>query len=100
VRFTPAGGRPATGTIEPDGSFQLTTFEPGDGVVIGTHTVTVHSTDELSPTLFRWNVPKKYQQAATSGLTQTIDGPSDSVSIELTWGGEKGPILENIMRGE
>jgi hypothetical protein len=100
VRFTPAQGRPATGAIGLDGHFRLTTFEPDDGVVPGVHTITIHSTDELSPTQFRWNVPKKYQQTRTSGLSQTIDVPTDSIVIELTWGGEKGPIIENVMRGE
>jgi hypothetical protein len=100
VRFTPADGRPATGELGPDGSFRLTTFEPDDGAVVGTHTVTIHSTEELSPTQLRWNVPKKYQLSGTSGLTQKIDRPTDSLTIELTWGGEKGPIIEFVNRGE
>jgi hypothetical protein len=100
VRFTPADGRPATGELGPDGSFRLTTFEPGDGAVVGMHTVTIHSTEELSPTQFRWNVPKKYQATSTSGLSEKIDGPTDSLTIELTWGGEKGPIVEFLNRGE
>jgi hypothetical protein len=100
VRFTPADGRPATGELGPDGSFRLTTFDLADGAVVGTHTVTIHSTEELSPTQLRWNVPKKYQMAGTSGLTQKIDGPTDSLTIELTWGGEKGPIVEFVNRGE
>jgi hypothetical protein len=100
VRFVPPEGRAATGTIGPDGRFRLTTFDPEDGVVCGTHTVTIHSTEELGPTTLRWNVPKKYQLADTSGVKQKIEGPTDAVQIELTWAGEKGPIIENFVRGE
>jgi hypothetical protein len=34
-------GRPAFGVLQPDGSFELGTYEPGDGAVIGEHWVTV-----------------------------------------------------------
>lgn len=33
-------GRPARGTIRPDGTFVLSTYEFGDGAIIGKHTVT------------------------------------------------------------
>jgi hypothetical protein len=33
--------RPAVGTTDSSGNFQLTTFEPNDGAVVGTHVVTV-----------------------------------------------------------
>lgn len=96
VRFMPEHGRPATGALRSDGSFTLGTFEQDDGVVPGAHAVTIHASEEISNTLRRWNAPKKYQSEDTSGLAQTIDGPTDSVVIELTWGGQKGPILETI----
>jgi hypothetical protein len=95
VRFTPEQGRQATGEIQRDGSFTLTTFDPNDGVVTGTHVVTVHAREDLGGTKVRWNTPKKYNDAAQSGLTQKIDGPTDSLVIELTWGGKPGPIVEN-----
>src|SRR4051794_29291174 len=49
VVFTPAGdsqssaARVATGQIESDGSYTLTTFDTGDGAVLGQHVVTVES---------------------------------------------------------
>jgi len=33
-------GRPATGEIQGDGSFVLSTYQPGDGAVVGKHRVT------------------------------------------------------------
>jgi hypothetical protein len=32
-------GKPATGTVQPDGTFTLGTYKPGDGAVIGRHRV-------------------------------------------------------------
>lgn len=87
VRLLPENGRPATGEIGPDGRFTLTTFEDGDGAVLGTHDVIVLANEQLSETTRRWHAPKKYTNAATSGLTQTIDGPTDSLVINLTWDG-------------
>src|SRR5215475_82944 len=49
VMFTPVAGsasdsaRIATGQIESDGSYSLTTFDTGDGAVLGQHLVTVES---------------------------------------------------------
>lgn len=100
VRFTPADGRPATGELGPDGSFTLTTFESGDGAAPGTHAVTVHPAEQLSSDRMRWHAPKKYQSVKTSEISRTIDGPTDAIVIELTWGGEKGPFVEQMLWGE
>jgi len=101
VRFTPAeGGRPATGELDAGGAFKLTTFEPEDGAAPGSHVVTIHAAEQLSGDRVRWHVPKKYQDAATYGLTQAIDGPTDSVLIELSWSGQKGPFVEKSLWGE
>ena len=34
-------GKPALGTLQPDGSYTLTTYDDGDGAVVGQHWVTV-----------------------------------------------------------
>jgi hypothetical protein len=96
IRFTPEGGRPSSGTIDADGRFTLTTYDPSDGCTLGKHRVSVVSVDQLSSTTRRWNAPKAYASPDSSGLTETIDGPVDSVKIELTWGNEKGPFVEKM----
>jgi hypothetical protein len=72
------------------------TFEPGDGCVPGTHEVTIHSTDQLSSSQLRWNVPKIYQSSSTSDIKVSIDAPKDDLEIQLTWGGQPGPMIEAI----
>lgn len=41
-----AGGRPAVGTVGPDGTFVLTTYETGDGAIVGKHRVEYAASDE------------------------------------------------------
>jgi hypothetical protein len=41
VTFLAKNGRPATAETDSEGRFQLTTFEPGDGAVLGEHIVTI-----------------------------------------------------------
>ena len=96
VRFTPEGGRPSSGTIDGEGRFTLTTYDAGDGCTLGKHRVSVVSVDQLSSTTRRWNAPKSYASPDSSGISQTIDGPTDSVKIELTWGTDKGPFVEKM----
>lgn len=84
VRVIPADARPAYGEIGPDGRFSLSTFDPNDGCVIGTHRVTVSAFDQSGG---RWLAPKRYRDLPTSDLTATIDGPMDTLEIKLTWAG-------------
>jgi hypothetical protein len=97
IRFVPAeGGRLATGQIEKDGSFTLTAYKLNDGCVPGTHRVAVYSVEEVNDTMGRWYVPRKYSVANSSGLKYTITEPTDSLKVELTWGGVKGPVVERL----
>lgn len=89
VQVAPAGFRPAIGTIGPDGRFTLTTLEPNDGCVLGTHPVAVIAHQTLSPTKERWHAPRVYAATDTSNLTVTITGPTNDLKIELTWAGGK-----------
>ena len=93
VRFVPTGARASGGEVDGSGRFSLTCFEPGDGAVLGTHRVEVMTRERLTETKSLWHAPKKYADFKSSGLTQEIDGPSDSVEIHLSWEGGK-PFVE------
>jgi hypothetical protein len=43
-------GRPAAGPVEADGRYSLSTYEPGDGAVVGKHRVVVLPPGEISVT--------------------------------------------------
>ncbi len=90
VRLVPAGSRPATGEIGPDGRFALGTFAAADGCVLGTHGVEVigplpaggeTAAAVPAPAVA---VPARYRAAETSGLTITITGPASDLAIALT----------------
>jgi hypothetical protein len=93
IRFIPSNARPSGGKIDRYGRFALSCFEDNDGAVPGLHKVAVVSCEPLSETEVIWHLPKKYGECATSGLEQRIDGPTDSVVINLTWDGGE-PFLE------
>jgi hypothetical protein len=100
VRYLPkdgaVGAREATGRIQPDGSFMMTTQQSDDGVLVGDYDITVsaYSTAELTreqsesgqhaagPKLL---VPNRYLKPDTSGLHDKVDsGHSGSKKLELT----------------
>jgi hypothetical protein len=94
VVFTPANGRPATGTTDAEGKFSLSTFAADDGAVPGEHTVTIAEgpTDTPPPmpgmpgygeTKSRF--PARYSDPAKSGLTATVkEGEANQFKFELT----------------
>ena len=95
VQVAPQGYRPATARIGSDGRFTLTTHNHDDGVVLGTHPVAVVATETLGPGGQRWHAPREYAAIETSGLTVTINGPTNDLKIELTWNGGK-PFVEKF----
>lgn len=99
LRLIPGNTRPAGGRIGPDGRFQLGCFEKQDGAPLGTHKVAVIAQEVLDSRRMRWQAPKKYIDPETSGLTTTITGPTDSLTIELSWAGGK-PFVESVGAGE
>ena len=77
-----------TGKVAQDGSFQLTTYEEGDGAPPGEYAVTVewrklvNQAGDFSagPNV----IPPKYSQPQTSPLTVTInESPNDLPAIEI-----------------
>lgn len=95
IRLMPEGARAASAQIGPDGRFTLKTFEDGDGVVPGTHPVMILAAEQVGSNSQKWHAPKKYADPATSGLTAKVDGPTDALRIELSWGGGK-PFVETV----
>jgi hypothetical protein len=98
LQFLPQNGqgRPSSASIRPDGTFSVCTFDERDGCPLGTFDVLINATENLNDTQLRYNVPKKYGDRRTSGITKTIEGPTDSMLIELTWDGTPGPIVERV----
>jgi hypothetical protein len=79
-------GRQATGPIQPDGSFVLTTQQGGDGAMHGAYDVVIYedtapageysTREEYEAAMKRKRaskVPQKYSSQHTSGLSDTVD---------------------------
>ncbi|MGC4005447.1 MAG: hypothetical protein QM811_20925 [Pirellulales bacterium] len=49
ITFRSEQGHIAKGMIRPDGSFDLETYSPGDGAVVGKHTVSVVCSTDQDP---------------------------------------------------
>jgi hypothetical protein len=95
VRFVPRNGRPAGGRLDEQGRFTLSSYGVNDGIVLGEHRVEVDGSESLSATKRKWHAPKKYFRYRTSGLTQEITGPTDSLVINISWNGGK-PFVETV----
>jgi hypothetical protein len=92
VTFQPDNGRPATGEIQPDGTFSLSTFADKDGAIPGHHKVMIIA-NTADPTKMPGSspgyvppkdlVPKKYNNLGTSGLEATVSKDKASYHFEL-----------------
>jgi hypothetical protein len=101
VVFTPsadkggATGQTATGEIAADGTYELTTFNTGDGAILGQHIATVTVTEKgyvmpkpkpdstIDYKLPKLESPKKYATADKSPLRYTIVEGKQKIDIEL-----------------
>ena len=101
VRYMPAtgDGRQASGRIQPDGTFVLTTRQKADGVMPGEYNITVSAytrqaeltREEVearggvgiaAPRLL---IPEKYTDPNESGLSDTVDSShSGFIRLELS----------------
>jgi len=82
-------GRMASGAIQPDGTFVLTTYDEGDGAQVGRHPVIVNEVppDEFSnaEAARRVPIPRRYTSAGTSGLEVDVKpGDDNYLLLELT----------------
>lgn len=93
ILFVPNEGRPSRADIDENGHFELASFSSADGAAKGTHRIAVFAGQQISQSETRWHAPKKYADYSTSGLEETLEGPTDSLVINLTWAGGK-PFTE------
>ena len=92
VTFQSDGGQTATGEIQPDGTYKLSTFAKDDGALPGRHKVMIIANDS-DPTLMPGSspgykppkdlVPKKYALLETSGLEADVAKDKSSYDFEL-----------------
>jgi hypothetical protein len=106
VTFYPATGRSASGRIQPDGTYTLTTFDEGDGAIVGPNDVTIEavrfagaprakSFEEEIATVkgakvsssgamnAQWLVPEKYSIRGQSGLTREVKSGTNTIDFTL-----------------
>jgi hypothetical protein len=81
IRFEPDDfGRAASGTIQPDGSFVLSTLKDGDGVVPGHHRVSITNLDPKSKAAA---VPKKQWAAAMAKLEADVSADKTEYNFDI-----------------
>jgi hypothetical protein len=92
IMFMPsAGGKAATGELDKEGRFELTTYSDGDGAVLGSHDIAVVALEEMKDVLPEQRsglpkplVPDKYLSHTTSGLKFDVKPEGDkNAKIEL-----------------
>lgn len=88
VSFIPDQGRPASGTTDAEGRFQLTTLTPGDGVLSGDHKVTVmkyadHDLEKNPYAKLVSLVPIQYVELKTTPLKVNVPKSGDQ-NLEIT----------------
>jgi hypothetical protein len=110
IMFYPESGRAAVGQLGPDGRYTLTTLQPGDGALLGSHRVAIEAT-RVGPGSYQaprsleeevelsrkgapggkvlvagkveWLVPEKYARPETSGLTATVRSGPNEINFDL-----------------
>src|SRR5262245_33527823 len=69
VLFIPDAGPAAGSVTKADGTYELTSHQPGDGVVVGHCKIGVYPANPEKPTR---QVPAKFHDPETSGLTAEV----------------------------
>jgi len=89
VTFQPEYGRGATGYIQADGSYLLSTYKSGDGAIVGAHKIGVIST-EIDPNQgpesgSKSLVPTMYATPDGSGLSAEVQPDQENrIDLKLT----------------
>ncbi|MBA2117683.1 hypothetical protein [Bremerella alba] len=88
ISLIPDSGRPASGTTNVDGKFELMTFAPGDGAIPGEHRVLVQKYAQPSGDLYsatKSEIPMRYSEIKSTPLRQKVlakDNPELRIELE------------------
>lgn len=100
IMFHPKNGPTAVGTIQPDGSYTLTTLQPDDGALVGAHRVTIQAT-KVDPG--RLETPKTFddelKQAQTPGKI-LVPGQVHWIVPEIHSRIETTKLIAEVKRGK
>ncbi|MBN1395137.1 MAG: hypothetical protein JW959_08945 [Pirellulales bacterium] len=92
IIFQPVKGRQSIGEIGPDGTCTPTTFEPGDGALLGRHRVSIEARritetflpdGAYGPPKVEWLVPEKYSSSYSSNLTAEVKKGDNKIDFDL-----------------
>jgi hypothetical protein len=91
VTFVPNRGRVANGDIQPDGTFELSTYRSGDGAIVGSHKAAVLILrPDIDPAVGPERdkplmlIPPRYATAEESGLKYEVKaGQNNDFTLEL-----------------
>jgi len=96
IMFQPKRGQPATGKIQPDGTFEMASFRPGDGATVGPQKVRVNCYSSQAPqemakpvvgerSIGTLLIPQHYTSFDSSGLTAEVKSEqNDAFEFSLT----------------
>src|SRR3954465_12776818 len=93
VMFQPPSGQPAQGQIQPDGTFNLSTYRLNDGAVVAKHKVRIACYESMRPgfakgpgeqSLGKPLVPEQYTLFDQSGLTAHFNKNNKEFTFELS----------------
>ncbi len=83
IMFICKNGRPATGFTDSQGRFEMFTFEPGDGAILGEHAVAITKKVEIqtAPGPYKPSrdlLPERYGHPEKSGLVANVKAGGDN----------------------
>ncbi|NLE39981.1 MAG: hypothetical protein GX621_18340 [Pirellulaceae bacterium] len=95
VSFQPEVGPRATGRIQPDGTFRLSTYGEHDGAILGRHRVSIVCAEHQNPETrspggdsegrySRSLIPEKYTFPETSGFEAEVKESNQPFTFELS----------------
>lgn len=90
IMFIPEKGPAATGQIQKDGTYVLTSYDEGDGAVLGAHKVMITAVEDMANVLPEQQtglpkslIPIKYSNDFTSGLTAQVTDQDNVIDFDL-----------------